>query len=375
MIIAIDLRPLTSENISGVEIYIQNLLKHLLAYDRKNRYILFINSHRDYSKKLNQFRQSNVTFLQTRIPNKILNILLILFKWPKLDLLIKKKTGYTPDIYFLPDLRPTPLTDRTKKIITVHDLSFYHFPHFFSLKSRVWYKLINPKREINESSKIIAVSDFSKDDIIKTYKVDKRKIVSIYEAADSNLSKLNADYSDLKPPRKYFLFLSTLEPRKNIQNLIRAFNIYSAAHGNNIKLVIAGKYNKKIFAKLKLKTTPNIIFTGFVNESQKAYLIKNAVAFIYPSLFEGFGIPLLEAMTFKTPIITSNTSSMPEIAKDAALKIDPYSTLDLSNAMSEIQNPHFRLLLKQKMEKRLKFFSWEKCAKETLATFKMTLED
>lgn len=372
MIIAIDLRPLTSDNVSGVETYIENLLKHLFVLDKDSKYILFINSHKDYSQKLKKYEQSNVAILQTRIPNKILNILLILFKWPKLDLLIKKKTGEQPDIYFLPDLRPAPLSKNTKKIITIHDLSFHHYPEFFSLKSRIWHKLIKPEIEIGQSAQIIAVSSFTKEDLIKTFSVDKKKITTVYEGVDINLARLNTDTTDLKLPEKYFLFLSTLEPRKNIQNLINAYNIYTSKYGHDTKLVIAGSYNQKVFAKTNLRKSDNIIFTGFVNDYQKAYLYKNAVAFIYPSIFEGFGLPLLEAMIFSTPIITSNTSSMPEIVKNSAIKLDPQSAFDLSQALHKIQNSKTRLLLKQKMEERLKDFSWDKCAQETLNVFKKT---
>ncbi len=373
MIIAIDLRPITSGKTSGIEMYIHNLLKNLFTIDKKNTYILYINSHRDFTGILGKYKRDNVRILQTGIPSKLFNILLIFLRWPKLDSLITKKTGMRPDIFFVPDLRPTPLHKGIKKITVIHDLAYMHFPQFFSARSRIWFKIINPLREMKESAKLIAVSKSTAEDLVSTFKIDKAKIVTIYEAANENLLKLDAEKEGLDLPDKFFLSLCTLEPRKNLHTLIEAYKTYKSRHGNGVKLIIAGKFNEKAFAKLNFETDKDIIFTGFVNKRQKAWLLKNAIAMIYPSLFEGFGLPLLEAMIFNTPIITSNTSSMPEVVADSAILIDPEKPDELAEAMKKIQNPETTQKLKQKMAERIKIFSWKKCAEETLKTIESVL--
>ncbi len=336
--------------------------------DPDNSYILYINSHRDFSEELEKFKRKNVRIVQTKVPSKIFNLLLIFLRRPKLDSLIKKQAGVKPDIMFVPDLRPTPLTKHTKKITVIHDLAYIHFPQFFSARSKIWFKIINPNKEMKESERLIAVSESTKKDLTETFKIKKDKIDVIYEAANENLLKITPDKTGLTLPEKFFLSLCTLEPRKNIHSLIEAYKKYKATNGNEVKLVIAGRFNEKAFARLELENDADIIFTGFVNKNQKVYLLKNAAAMIYPSLFEGFGLPILEAMIFATPIITSNASSMPEVAGDAALLINPKDTDGLATAMKEIQNPETREKLQSKMENQIKKFSWEKCARETLDT-------
>jgi glycosyltransferase involved in cell wall biosynthesis len=377
MIIAFDLRPLTSGTISGVETYIIHLLKYLIKIDQKNEYVLYINSFKDQSKVLKLFNGPNVITLQTRIPNKLLNLSLAKLRFPKLDRIILKKTGLQPDIYFVPDLRPTPLSKKTKKITTIHDLAFKHFPNFYSFKSRLWYKYINPEKEISESIKIVAVSNYTKKDIIKTYHTNPSKIDVTHEGIDEDFctditaDKLKQVRNKYHLPDRFFLFLATLEPRKNINLLIEAFQQFKN-NNRNYKLVIAGKCNKKLFRKLHLPLYPDIIFTGFVDDKDKASLYTLSEAFIYPSLFEGFGLPLLEAMKCHVPIITSNTSSIPEIVKGSTILIDPNNKDELALAMEKILDPKLRGHLIKKMNNRIKHFTWNECAIKTLKTIKST---
>lgn len=372
MVIAIDIRPLIGGNTSGVEIYIRQLLEHLLLNNKNNTYILYLNSFKNKKDILKEFQQAqnkntNIKILHTRIPNKIFNLALSLLRWPKLDSIIQKKLGIKPDIFLIPDLRPAPISKNTKKISVIHDLAYHHFPSFFSLKTRLWYALINPKKEIHESNKLIAVSSFTKKDIANTYKIPSNEITVIHQGINENFP--HGTKKLLNIPPEYFLFLSTLEPRKNIKMLIKAFNQFKNENNSNIKLVIAGKQNKKIFAKIPEIRSNEIILTGFINEEDKASLYTHAKAFIYPSIFEGFGLPLLEAMKCGTPIITSNTSSMPEVVEEAAILIDPHSQSDLAKAMTEILKPETRKTLQTKMEEQIKKFSWEKCARETQKVF------
>lgn len=374
MDIIFDVRPLMGGKHSGVETYTRELLEHLLRIDKKNRYLLFANSSSDQSANIPTFDYPNVFTLQTRIPNKILNFSLIFLKRPQIDRLIEKHLpDFKPELYFTPDLRPIRLHPGIKKICVVHDLSYHHHPQNFSHKTRLWHKLLNAKKTLQIFDKLIAVSEFTKQDLITTFGIKPEKIIVTHEGIeedfcttlnDSKFAEIRAKYN---LPENYLLFLSTLEPRKNLIRLIEAFNLYKTHHGNDLKLVLVGTTNPKIFSSLHIKTNDDMIFTGFVPEEDKPHLFQMAKAFIYPSLFEGFGLPLLEAMKCGTPIITSDTSSMPEICGDAALYVDPKNTRLIAGAIEKIIDRGIAETLKTRMSARIKNFSWDKCARQTLA--------
>ncbi len=379
MNIVIDIRPLMGGRVSGVEIYIRNLLEHIAKLDMENHYILFANAIKDQSEYFPNIHQKNFTIIQTHIPNKLLNLALFLFKWPKLDkLIIRKLKIDNVHIFFMPDLRPSALSPNVKKILTIHDLSFHHFPQFFRLKTRIWYYLMRPQKEISESQKIIAVSDCTKHDLVETWHVPPEKIHVIYQGIADSFGK-NITEEDKKTvaakyhlPAKFFLSLCTIEPRKNIPGLIKAFMLFKAKNPENeIKLVLAGIKNKKIFKNVQFPYKNEIILSGFVDEKDKATLYVMAEAFLYPSLWEGFGLPLLEAMKCQTPIITSNNSSMEEIVGDCGLLINPENVDELSDAMQKILDPVLQVNLKTKMAEKIKNFSWKKCALETLKTISL----
>ncbi len=393
MNIVIDVRPLMEGKLSGIEIYLLHLLRELFKKDKKNTYILYANAAKDVRPIIPNFEAENVSLIQTKIPNKILNMELWLFHRPRLDKLITKYFRKNPsqkpstmktdrlDIFFMPDLRPSALSKIVKKITVVHDLSFEHYKQFFSWKTRLWYKLMKPKREISTSDRIIAVSDATKKDLENTYKTDAEKITVIHEAVDDNFgtNDVENNFRHIRRryglPENYFLFLSTIEPRKNIKNLVRSFIIFKKNnHGDTTRLVIAGSKNPKIFSKVLHENHDDIVFTGFIDEEDKASVMKHADAFLYPSFFEGFGLPILEAMKCGTPVITSNVSSMPEIAGDAALLVDPESPEEIASAFERIKKPEVRTRLIQNMEHQLKKFSWKKCASETLEVFESVMK-
>ena len=276
----------------------------------------------------------------------------------------------------MPDIRPAALGRGVKKILTVHDLSFHHFPKFFSAKSRLWYRILKPKKQIMTSDSIIAVSAFTKNDLVKTYRVPEEKITVTHEGVDEDFCLHISEQmiahvrSKYRLPEKYFLFLSTIEPRKNIANLVKAFIAFKLQNNaDNTVLVIAGARNPKIFSEVNHAEHHDIRFTGFIDEKDKAAVIKGARAFLYPSLFEGFGLPLVEAMQCGTPLITSNTSSIPEVIGDAGLLINPQYPEEIAAAMVKILTSEVRSDLHNKMAQQIKKFSWKKCAAETLKIF------
>jgi len=254
-------------------------------------------------------------------------------------------------------------------MMIIHDLSFIHFKDTFSLKSRFWHKILRVKKEISESKRIFTPSEFTKNDIKNTLKINAKKIKIIYEGGGENFAKKSQKKIEkirkkYNLPNKFLLSLSTLEKRKNLKTLIKAFLKSSC---KDLYLVLAGQKNNSIFAELNLPKNERVIFTGFIPEEDKNALYSASFAFIFPSLFEGFGLPLLEAMASGVPVLCSNTSSMPEVVGNSALLFNPLKKEDISVKIEKIYtDAELRKNLIQKGLNRAKEFSWESSAKKIL---------
>ncbi len=244
---------------------------------------------------------------------------------------------------------------------------------------------MNPRKQAERATKIITVSESTKNDLINLYGIDPKKIRVIYSGIEqesriknqeSRIDEIKAKY---RLPECFILYLGTLEPRKNLVGLIRAYELLRKKlmiHDSKFiipKLVIAGGKGwlyKEIFDTIeKSKYVKDIILTGFVEEDDKQYIYKFADLFVYPSFYEGFGFPPLEAMSHGVPVITSNVSSLPEAVGDSAIMIDPYDHDELARAMERIlTEDKLRNILIRKGLERIKKFSWQNCARETLET-------
>lgn len=384
MKICIDARCLSEGRRTGVEEYVEGLLKSLFEIDSKNEYTLFLNSWKEPKNDFSWIKKySNVKIKKLKIPNKILNLFFWYFNWPKIDVICGGA-----DIVFLPNIIFAGISSRAKLILTVHDLSFERYPQYFSWKRRFWHIFVNAKKICQKAEKIIAISDSTRKDIIELYKIPERKIECIYSATgekfrvidrnDANLIKIKAKY---QLPYKFILFLGTIEPRKNVIGLIEAFEEFQekSENGKNdqlkkYNLVIAGSkgwMNKKIFSKIKnSKFSSKIKLINFVEEKDKEYIYNLASIFVFPSFFEGFGFPPLEAMKCGIPVIASSNSSLPEVVGEGAILIDPERTSDITVAMEEILiDKKLRDLLIKKGLIEVNYFTWEKTAKQTLAFF------
>lgn len=369
MKIAIDLRPLMAGKVTGVEVYIKSMLEALFKANHEHEIILWYNAFKKVNTRHFPELPKNVKLVRTRVPNKLFNLSLSLLRWPKIDRLI----GGGIDVLWVPDPRPAPVSKDCKKISTFHDLSFEDFKYSFNLKTRLWHKILRPRREAAEASTIIAVSHFTKNQLIEEYGIDPAKIKVIYEAASPDLQPLYFPKSfevirrRYNLPDSYFLCLSTLEPRKNIAGIITAYLQWQEDTKVNVGLVVAGKKYPGIFSDTKLEENPNIFVTGFVEEEDKALIYQHALAFLYPSLYEGFGLPILEAMQCGTPVITSDATSMPEVAGDAALLVNPNEISEIKKAMHEVyRDDQLRAALIKKGFMHAKNFSWSKAAREFL---------
>jgi glycosyltransferase involved in cell wall biosynthesis len=281
------------------------------------------------------------------------------------------------DIIHNPYQFPIILNFKQKYIVTIHDLIQILFPNENQKIVYICQKMMFPKI-VQSIDKIISDSHHTKQDIIKHFKIPEDKIKVIHLAASENYRPLN-EKEIINIKQKYnlnypfILYVGTLEPRKNIPTLLKA--LYKLKkQGIKHKLVITGKKGwkyKSIFETIdKLNLQKDVIFTGYVPDEDLPALYNAADLFVYPSLYEGFGLPPLEAMQCGTPVITSNTSSLPEVVGDAGIMVNPYDVDELANKMYEVlTNDGLREELSKKGLERAKLFSWKKCAEEHLKVY------
>ncbi len=293
------------------------------------------------------------------------------------------KDSPRPDVFFSPT-HYAPRWSPIPTVISIMDLSYIHFPQMF--KKSDLYQLKNwTAYSVRKAKRIFTISQASKDDIIKEYGIEPGRVIVTYPGIkmktphfapsaslrasrgkqNSNMDKLRKKYGI---EGEYILFVGTLQPRKNIVRLIEAFSCVSK---NDIQLVIVGKkgwlYEEILQAPKKFGVENKVKFLDFVPDEDLSALYQNALCFVLPSLYEGFGLPVLEAMANGCPVITSNVSSLPEAGGDAALYVDPENVDDIvKNLQLIINNAELRKKMIEKGYKQVKKFSWEKTARETL---------
>lgn len=381
MKIGVDVRCLVEGRRTGVEEYTLNLLKNLFAIDTKNDYVLFLNSFRTPLANLQWIEKySNVSLKHFRFPNKLLNFLFWYLEWPKID----KMLGGA-DVVFFPNIIFGAVSRDAKLILTIHDLSFERHLETFSLKRKMWHAFINTKKLCQKSVKIIPVSFSTKNDLEAVYGIREVKMKVIhsgigekFRVIDRNDPELIAIKEKYKLPYKFVLFFGTIEPRKNLIGVIRAFNqLQNEALKNNLEeiqkfsLVLAGQKGwlaGEIYAEIKRSKYKNkIIVLSGVSDEDKEYIFNLASLFVYPSFFEGFGFPPLEAMACGVPTIISNGSSLPEVVGAGALMVDPDKPQEIYQAMKEVlTSPELAEKLRAAGQAAAKKFSWEKTAREFL---------
>ena len=260
----------------------------------------------------------------------------------------------------------------TNKIVCIHDMASFINPHWFSKSFAAVYKILIPK-VVKSSRKIITVSNFSKATIHSILQIPEKDIEVIYNAVSKSLVGNNTVISGNKYGR-YILAVSSIEPRKNLKNLIDGFK---QAKLTGIKMVIVGA-GSKVFNDPGIETlvqnSEDIVFTGYLPDADLGQVYSNALMFVYPSLYEGFGIPPLEAMHCGCPTIVSNTSSLPEVCADASLYIDPLRPNEIAKAIKLLaKNEELRKKLILKGLARTQYFSWKKSA-DKLASIINTLK-
>lgn len=274
-----------------------------------------------------------------------------------------------PDVFFTPGHYaprwcPAPL------VVSIMDLGYLHFPEQFTRP--IYYQLKNwTERSIKRANHIIAISESTKQDIIREYKVPGERITVTYPGIKKAPSTKHQTPNIKKKygiKGDYILFLGTLKPSKNIEGLIEAFEMLDV---RGLKLVVGGKkgwMDEEIFKKVKkLKLQDKVIFTDYIPEDDVPALMTGAKVFVMPSFWEGFGIPVLEAMAMGTPVVVSNVASLPEVVGEAGVFIDPNDTKDIARGIKRLlEDKSLYNRLRKKGLSRVKEFSWEKCAQKTL---------
>jgi len=360
---------------SGVSEYTLNLISEIFKLDSKNEYRLFYNSAKDIKPRLPKFNYPNVKIIEYKYPNKFLNYFLFnFFNFPRID----KSLG--ADVFFMPHINFIGLSGKAKNILTIHDLSYLRFPEFFSFRKNFWHRMVNTKKLVKKFDKIIAISENTKNDIIDLLGVPSEKISVIYSGLENifsarDIERLNQIKIKYSLPDKYILFIGNHEPRKNIACLIQAFNKIKNDSGlARYKLVLAGGKGWKggqIYKEWeKSKYKNDIMFLGYIDKNDKAAVYNLSSLFVFPSFYEGFGFPPLEAMASGVPVITSFASSLPEIAGNSAVMVDPYNVNDLSIAINKVLSDNvLRNNLIEAGEKKAAIFSWKNAAQSYVDLF------
>lgn len=358
----------------GSSEYCFELLLNLSNLDKKNEYFIYLPAEptRDLPKESERWRYKIV---KKRTLWTLFDLSLALaFDKERLNVF------FSPT-HYLPFFVPYP------SVVSVLDLSYIHFPYLFKkadlLQLRLWTAY-----SIKKAKRILTISKASKDDIIKTYKIPKERVVVTYPGVKikSQKSKFKNIMQNSKILKEkygiegdFILFVGTLQPRKNIVRLIEAFALTrknaeqnaEKRRWNDLCLVVVGKkgwmYKEILEAPKKYAVEKRVQFLEFVADSDLAVLYQNARCFVLPSLYEGFGLPVLEAMSNGCPVVTSNVSSLPEAGGDAALYVDPTDIDDIASKINMLlTDEKLRRELIEKGYKQVKKFSWEKTAKETL---------
>jgi glycosyltransferase involved in cell wall biosynthesis len=366
MIIGIDGNEANSKRRVGAGQYAYNVLLELHRIDTKNKYYIYLKK-----KPQKDMPSQNKNWHYQIFGPK--------FMWTKLALPFKLYTQKIKLDLFFSLTHYSPSFCKVPTIPTIHDIGYLNFKDQFTKKDL--YQLINwTKKSIRQAKAIVAVSQFTKNEIIKTYGIDKKKIFIAYNGVgqarsipDRIESKILEKFKIEKP---YFLYLGTLKPNKNIPFIIKSFYEYQRSNAlthQSSRLVIAGKKGwlfEDIFKLVtELKLEQQIIFTDFINETEKWALYKNAQALVIPSLYEGFGIPAIEAQKAKLPVIASNIDVYKEILNNSAILINPYKQVELIKALNDIQKDSLAdKLIKAGLKNSTKF-TWTNTAKSILKCF------
>jgi len=354
MIIGIHAAAAFKKERTGVEEYAFRLIRYfaMLEEGKKHRFLLYTPSSSEESDLPRNFEIKTLRFPVF---------------WTQVRLALEMALN-KPGALFIP-AHVLPLIHPKNSVVTIHDLAFEYFPEMYPLFHRRYLRWTT-KYAISKAKKIIVPSLNTKKDLIEFYGARKEKIKVIYHG----IAPFTAVQNEKSPlVQKYILYIGRIERKKNVEGLINAFEIIKEKYQIPHKLVLAGGPGY-LFEEVKKKidaspSKQDIILTGHLQENQKNVFLKFADLFVFPSFYEGFGFPILEAQAAEVPVIASNVSSLPEVAGEGALFFDPADFEQMAEVIySAASRTELRESLIKKGSENLRRFSWKKCAEETLRT-------
>jgi glycosyltransferase involved in cell wall biosynthesis len=362
MKIAVNTRFLLTDYLEGYGYFIYETFKRITKNHPEHEFIFIFDRHFDKRFLFSSNVKAVITGPPARHP-----LLWKLWYDVKIPAVLRK---FKADVFVSCD-GFCSLTTRVPQCLVVHDLSFLHHPSFIKKSHLLFYKRYTAKF-LNKAESIATVSEFSRQDIISHYKISADKINIVYNAAKEIFHPLNHEEKQITKERytdgkEYFVYAGAIHPRKNLINLLKAFSGFKKRQQTNMKLVLAGrpawKYESFTKSLKTYKYRNDVVMTGYIDENELVKIIGSAYALVYPSFFEGFGVPVLEAMHCNIPVITSAGSSMEEIAKDAALFTDSNSHNDIADKMMRIyKDENLRNELIQKGKNIIQQYSLDKTA-------------
>ncbi len=380
MRIAIDYTAATREA-AGIGNYVRSLVDAMLALDATNQYTLLTSGRPPRERPFPS--ASNVRGRSLVIPDRYLNVLW--YRW-RLPISATFFTGQA-DLYHGPDFVLPPLNGKLRKIVTVHDLAFLEHPEYAVPQLAAYLKKVVPE-SVTAADAVAAVSSETRKMLIEHFATPPEKISLVPNGIRSYLKRVT-DPVLLDALRHKFglrsplvLGVGTLEPRKNHLGLIKAFHKAASSANKSARpamLAIAGGtgwlYEETQQAVAELKLEKKVRFLGRVSDLELMLLYSLADVFVFPSFYEGFGVPPMEAMACGTPVITSNASSLPEVVGDAALLVDPHDSGEIAQAMLRVLgDPRLQEELRQKGYERARRFTWEQSARKMLSLYTQVYE-
>ena len=362
MKIAVNTRFLLQDHLEGVGYFIYETFKRITANHPEHEFIFIFD--RPFDKRFVFRKNVKAVITGPAARHPLLWKLWYDFRVP--SLLRKHKA----DVFVSCD-GFCSLTTKVPQCLVLHDLAFLHHPSFIKKSHLLFYKKYTPKF-LEKAKSIATVSEFSKTDILEHYKIEPQKIDIVFSAAKNIFHPVSEEdkaatknkYTDGK---EYFVYAGAIHPRKNLMNLLKAFSVFKKRQQTNMKLILTGrlawKYESFTKSLKTYKYRNDVVMTGYVEEDELVKITGTAYGLIYPSLLEGFGVPVLEAMQCDVPVITSANSSMQEIAKDAALYADATSYADIADKMMMLyKGENLRKQLIEKGREVAKQYNWDKTA-------------
>ena len=362
--IAVNTRLLLPDNLEGIGRFMDEILKRMVAAHPEARFSFFFD--REFDKKY--IYAPNVTAYKLFPPARHPFLFIWYFEWA----VARKLRQIKPDVYFSPDGYLSLRSD-VSQVPVFHDLAFEHFPEDVK-KLEAWHYRHYFPQFAQKAKCIITVSEASKADILAHYKVDPDKIEIVSNATSeifqpSSEAEKTATRAQFSNGDAYFHCVGAIQPRKNLDRLIAAFDLFKQQTGSTMKLVVVGRkawnFEKVIHSYSEAKSKDDIRFTGFVSDADLVRIHGASAGLCYVPYFEGFGIPLVEAMACEAPIITSNVSAMPGVVGDAALLVDPFDIQGIANALATLANdPVLASQLVDSGRVRKRLYTWEASAEQ-----------